>query len=234
MPPDDTDDGGDFAGGIASHALRSPVATILADEWLIARAFSDQLIAECLGEVMRQTLIVVAALVAVANCVESACAVWVDSSVHCVRSGYRRNVLWPWPYVCPDRIAVREPFCIMINNGWRRQNLLGPHHFNADATKLTTAGELRLRWIMTQAPPERRGIFVERAVEPEITAQRLVTAREYAAQITSDAGGPQLYETHLLSEGRPASVVDATNVRFQESMPPPMLPSPTVNTATGQ
>jgi hypothetical protein len=34
-------------------------------------------------------------------------------------------------------------------------------------------------------------------------------------------------ETYLVSEGRPASVVDATNVRFQESLPPPMLPTST-------
>ena len=87
---------------------------------------------------MRQTWIVATALLIGVGCVETATAVWVDSTAHYVRRGYHRNVLWPWPYVCPDRVAVREPFCIMVNNGWRRQNLLGPHHFNADATKLTS------------------------------------------------------------------------------------------------
>jgi hypothetical protein len=55
-------------------------------------------------------------------------AVWVDSTIRYVRSGYQRNHQWPWPYYCPDREAVRQPFEAMVANGWRRQNLLGPHH----------------------------------------------------------------------------------------------------------
>jgi hypothetical protein len=182
---------------------------------------------------MRQTLIAVAAVVVVAGVVQSARAVWVDHSAHYCKHGYHQNVDWPWPYVCPDRVAVREPFCIMVNNGWRRQNLLGAHHFNEDATKLTTAGELRVRWIMTQAPPDRRNIFVERSAGADVTAQRLTTAREFANQLSTDGRMPQVSETFLISEGRPASVVDATNVRFQESTPPPVLPAAT-QTETGQ
>lgn len=183
---------------------------------------------------MRRTFIAVAALVAVGGLISSAQAVWVDESVYYVKRGCHQNELWPWPYVCADRVAVREPFCIMVNNGWRRQNLLGAHHFNDKADKLTTAGELRVRWIMTQAPGERRSIFIERDVVPTVTAQRLTTAREFAAQVAIDGQTPQVMETHLVSEGRPASVVDATNVRFQESMPPPTLPAATVSTTSGQ
>jgi hypothetical protein len=112
----------------------------------------------------------------------------------------------------------------MINNGWRRQNLLGPHHFKSP-TELTTAGELRVHWIMTQAPAERRTIFVERDLAPDVTEQRLTAVREYAAQVALGGQMPQVAETHLVSEGRPAAVVDATNIRFQESMPPPVLPA---------
>jgi hypothetical protein len=122
----------------------------------------------------------------------------------------------------------------MVNNGWRRQNLLGAHHFTENADQLTTAGELRVRWIMTQAPEERRTIFVERDLNPGVTADRLATARDYAAHVAPDGQLAQVVETNLISEGRPASVVDATNVRFQESMPPPMLPVSTAGAASGQ
>jgi len=182
---------------------------------------------------MRRTLIAAAALAVVAGLVQRASAVWFDETVQYVKRGYHQNTDWPWPYICPDRIAVREPFCLMVNNGWRRQNLLGPHHFNADANKLTTAGELRVRWIMTQAPPERRSIFIERSIESDITAQRLATVREFAVQVATDGSTPQVSDTYLISEGRPAAVVDATNVRFYESTPPPVLPAATVS-ATGQ
>ena len=175
---------------------------------------------------MRRSLLALAALVAALLCVESADAVWIEDGYHYVRRGYHRNVAWPWPYVCPDRIAVREPFQAMVNNGWRRQNLLGTHHFNFESNQLTTAGELRVQWIMTQAPPERRSIFIERSTDPEVTAQRLAVVRDYAAQVAIDSQEPQAFESHLVSEGRPAAVVDATNVRFYESMRPPVLPPP--------
>ena len=195
---------------------------------------------------MRSTFILVtAALLAAGGLVSTASAVWVegaggygysgqaphDQAAHYMKTGCNQNYLWPFPYVCADRIAVREPFCLMVDNGWRRQNLLGPHHFNSDASQLTSAGELRVRWILTQAPAQRRGIFVERDIAPQITEQRLATVRQFATQLVADVQNPQVSETHLISEGRPASVVDATNVRFQESMPPPVLPSVSGSTA---
>jgi hypothetical protein len=184
---------------------------------------------------MRQTWIAAVAVVFAAGVVTSAHAVWIDQTVHHIKRGYHRNVDWPWPYICPDRAAVREPFCIMVDNGWRRQNLLGPHHFNSNTHQLTTAGELKIRWIMTQAPPNRRGIFVERSLAADVTAERIATARDFAAQVAVDGQVPEVMETHLLSEGRPASVVDQTNVRFYESLPPPVLPASTGSvTGAGQ
>ena len=72
----------------------------------------------------------------------------------------------------------------MINNGWRRQNLLGQHHFNPDTNQLTTAGELRVQWIMTQAPPDRRNIFIERTLDGDVNAKRLAVVRDYATRVS--------------------------------------------------
>ena len=171
---------------------------------------------------MRPTIL---AVLTAAVLVSEASAVWVDSGVNYVERGYRRNVAWPWPYICPDRMAAREPFELMISNGWRRQNLLGSHHFNPETHQLTTAGELQVRWVMTQAPAGHRQIFVERSLNPEITTLHVAAAREYAAKVAIDGQTPQVSDTHLLAEGRPATIVDATNVRFQENMPVPMLPA---------
>jgi hypothetical protein len=186
---------------------------------------------------MRTTSLAAAFLLALAGLANLGAAAGLDDTYHKIKRGYHRNEAWPWPYVCADRVAVREPFCIMINNGWRRQNLLGPHHFNATADQLTTAGELRVQWILTQAPPERRGIFVERDLDPSVTEQRLAAVRDYATKLNL-AGQPAVVtDTHLVSEGRPASVVDATNVRFYENIRPPMLPvsaSPSAGAAAAQ
>ena len=74
---------------------------------------------------MRRTFLAAAAAVVVIASAQQASAVCCDDTAMYVKQGYHANQMWPWPYVCPDRIAVREPFCIMINNGWRRENLIG-------------------------------------------------------------------------------------------------------------
>lgn len=174
---------------------------------------------------MRRIYIAAAATVITLANVQTASAVCADHAVMYYKHTFHSNAQWPWPYVCPDRIAVQEPFCMMINNGWRRQNLIGAHHFNPETNQLTEAGKLRVQWIVTQAPPDHRDIFVERALDPKITGDRLTAIRAYATQIAVDGRAPSVSETTLMFEGRPASVVDATNVKFLQSMPAPVLPA---------
>ena len=171
-------------------------------------------------------------LLVVAGAAPNALAVFVDDAAHYMKRNYYENRMWPWPYQCPDRLAVREPFCIMVNNGWRRQNLIGSHYFNPQTNQLTTAGELRVQWIMTQAPPDHRSIFVERSLDPQLNAERLAVVRDYATKVSVDGRPPQVEETYLMAEGRPAAVVDATNVKFLQSMPAPVLPAAGPGTAS--
>ncbi len=177
---------------------------------------------------MRRAIVATLMAVVMASWISSASAiVFLDSAHHYIESGRERNAAWPWPYFCPDRAAVREPFEIMTRNGWRRQNLLGPHYFNPATNELTTAGQLQLRWIMTQAPPEYRQVFIERSIDPTITAARIDAARAYASRVALDGQMPQVFETNLVAEGRPAAVVNIVNTKFMENMPVPVLPADT-------
>jgi hypothetical protein len=174
---------------------------------------------------MSRSLIVAVIGFAAMAVAQRASAVCFDDTAHYVKQGYHVNEMWPWPYVCPDRMAVREPFCMMINNGWRRENLLGAHHFNPETNQLNAAGQLRIQWIMTQAPPNRRQIFVERSLDSAINSQRIDATRAYAVKVSIDNRLPQIVETSIMFEGRPATIVDATNVKFQQAMPAPVLPA---------
>jgi hypothetical protein len=176
---------------------------------------------------MRQSIVIALATLTVAVATPEASAVIIDTTVHYIKSGYHRNKNWPYPYMCPDRAAVREPFEVMVRNGWRRQNLLGPHFFNPHTNQLNTAGELQVRWIMTQAPPQWRQVFIERAIDPTITADRIAATREYATRVSIDGQMPEVFETNLAPVGRPAAIVDVTNVKFLENMPVPVLPANT-------
>lgn len=150
-----------------------------------------------------------------------------------IRAGYYKNKAWPWPDNCPDRMSVRAPFETMVQNGWRRNNLLGPHHFNAQKGCLTRAGELKVHWIVTQAPPQHRQMFVERSLDPTVTSQRIASAQDFAKKIVLDGAVPSVQDTHLIAEGRPAGVVDFINVEFRNNMPIPALPASTLSGSGG-
>ncbi|TWT76846.1 hypothetical protein Pla123a_22690 [Posidoniimonas polymericola] len=137
---------------------------------------------------------------------------------------YNINRPWPSPYVCPDRVTAHSPFNAMVSNGWRRQNLMAEHHFKTDSSELTQAGELKIQWIMTQAPPAYRRMFVERSIDPEVTKTRIDTITKYAELIAQDGEAPRVAETHIVSEGRPASTVDFVNTQFRQNMRVPTLP----------
>jgi hypothetical protein len=177
------------------------------------------------GPIMRRTILATIATLVIATWASTVSAVFIDTTAHYIKTGYRRNVAWPWPYICPDRAATRDPFEVMIRNGWRRQNLLGNYLFDPATNQLTTAGQLQVRWIMTQAPPTFRQVFIERSIDPSVTAARIAATRDYAQRISLDGQLPQVFETDLMAEGRPANVVDMTNVKFLENMPIPVLPT---------
>jgi len=117
----------------------------------------------------------------------------------------KRNNCWPEPFLRPDRLAVRAPFVIMVNNGWRRQNMLAEHHFEEGAGTLNQAAELKIRWIMTEAPRQHRTIYVRRANTPELTAARIAAVQEYAVQFAEEGQLPTVLETNLDAAGWPAA-----------------------------
>jgi hypothetical protein len=141
-----------------------------------------------------------------------------------IELGREINKAWPYPHVCPDREWANAPFETMVANGWRRQNLLGAHHFN-DENKLTPAGELKVRWTMTQTPPQYRQVYVERSLDPAVTEQRIATARQFAAQASMDGSEPIVRDTHIMSQGRPATSVVHEQKSFQQNMIPAVLPA---------
>ena len=141
------------------------------------------------------------------------------------RSVYDMNAMWPRPYVMPARNSVNVMYEAMVSNGWRRQNLLGKHHFDEDTQQLTQAGKLKVKWILTQVPPQRRNIYVERGVNESHTAIRIESIHQHTASMSPVQGPVSVTDTHLVSEGHPAAAVDAMFTGYQANKPAPMLPA---------
>ena len=150
---------------------------------------------------------------------------WLSSFIHTVVRDTKRRNCWPKPFTCPDRQAVGAPFVKMIHNGWRRQNMLGDHHFVPGTTDLTEAGELKVRWILVEAPSQHRMIYVHRAETAEATAARIASVHQFASKVIVEGELPPILETGISAQGCPAARVEAITRKFQESIPEPVLPA---------
>jgi hypothetical protein len=173
---------------------------------------------------MRRILCTALAAAATLAVIQPASADWFENMIAVMKRDYKRNNCWPEPFMQPDRVHVLVAFEAITDNGWRRENMLGNHHFQPDSSRLTEAGEIRVLHILTQNPAHRRAIFVQKSLEADITAKRMDLVQQYAASTLPGAPLPEVLETTLVVEGRPAAVVDYTNVQFYNSQPAPTLP----------
>ena len=148
-------------------------------------------------------------------------------------AGYHANVEWPRMYIPAARHGMCQTFNAMINNGWRRQNLLGDYHFNPNTNQLTEAGRLKVNWILTQAPAHHRNIYVQRGKTEDQTSDRIAAVHDDAGQISPSLGPVQVNDTHIVAEGHRASSVDSVFVGFQDNRPIPVLPASTGSSSSG-
>jgi hypothetical protein len=158
---------------------------------------------------------------------------WLCDFCNSVARDTKRRNCWPAPFICPDRQAVRAPFAIMVNNGWRRQNMLGDFYFEPTTGQLTEAGKLKIRWIVIEAPEQHREIYVHIGQTIEETQARMAAATAEAASLAPQGQVPPVMQTSISDGGTPADRVDLIERKYQTSMPNPRLPAPANQSGSG-
>jgi hypothetical protein len=141
-----------------------------------------------------------------------------------VHVDFHRNNAWPEPFQSADRAAAREPFCIMVNNGWKMQNTIGTFLFNAETNELNSAGEAKVKWVVTQAPIHRRAVFVLVGDTPQDTKARLESVQRYISRIMPEGNLPPVMLTNTEPDGASGEYFDAVNRAMMQSIPAPRLP----------
>src|SRR5690606_5636783 len=117
---------------------------------------------------------------------------------------------WPKQWVGYDRMAVCTPLDTMSQKGWHRANLIGSFHFDPATKELTSAGQQKVRYILTRQLPDRRIVFVERGLSANETAARVDAVQQVAVRILPAGELPEVAESNMVMEGTPATDVDAT------------------------
>jgi hypothetical protein len=142
---------------------------------------------------------------------------------------WRRNNVWPEPFIYPDRASLYNFNAAQISKGWQAQCLLGEPHFEANGSKLSPAGMTKLRWILTQAPMQYRDVYVQRGMTDEITARRLAAAQVAAGEVVSGPV-PEVLVSNLPLNSMPADYVNGVNTWFNGYMQGITKPQPTAFT----
>jgi hypothetical protein len=149
------------------------------------------------------------------------------------RDGFHKNHQWPEPFVYQDREAVIAPFEAMVHNGWKQQTMICGYHFQPDSAKLTPSGRAKLSWILRQAPPEHRTVYVQETESRKLTLARIDAVQQLAARQIPPGQLPAVVATTTPADGTSADDVDAVMRGFSKSAPAPRLPASTSSASGG-
>lgn len=133
------------------------------------------------------------------------------------------NVYWPLPYVCYDRAYVRTISNLQVANGWTAEATLYDCHFDPETQCLNQAGQLHLRWIMENVPPERRCAWVQTSIDQSVSQHRLNHVREQAVAMVGESNCPPVMLRVGTTDGRPATELDTLRRSYMSTMPPPRI-----------
>lgn len=148
---------------------------------------------------------------------------------HSIGVDTARNNCWPDAFVPADRANTRLPFAVMVQNGWKYQNLIADHYFAEDGKTLTEAGQRRIEWILTQTTSQHRTIYLQAGKTDEITIARLDAVQNAAATCLLTGDKLDIRITRDLPLSWPAEYVDHVERAYIKTMPDPRLPERSTN-----
>lgn len=148
-----------------------------------------------------------------------------DNICRGVATDFKRMNAYPEPFNYTDREATRTPFRIMVAKGWQLQNTLGAHYFNSDTQQLNRAGQLKVHWVVNEAPEQFRTVYVMRGEDTETTSIRVDAVQQAIARFVPNGALPAVVETGTELRGFPGEYVDDTYRKAFSSLPAPVLPA---------
>ncbi len=147
-----------------------------------------------------------------------------DEFWHRVQVDWHRMNNWPEPFQFADREVTISPLIAMTGAGWRLQNTLSDHFFEAQTQELTKAGQLKLRWIATQTPLHRRIVHVLRSYEPGATNLRVQSVERHLDKLVPEGPRPSVELTDKTPPGGSGEYFENIDRQLKASVPPPRLP----------
>lgn len=172
---------------------------------------------------MRQVLTVMTVFASLLTCVSAQARDWDEFWSGCCLD-YRRNQAWPQPFLPREQCAVRQPFSVMVLQGWQEQNTLTESHFDPESNELNHAGLYKIQSVLQNSPPSQRSIFVHTGYDQVANQARLNNVRSLIGKWVPETETPAIVATPHRPYGLPGMQADSITRRFQEGMPAPTIP----------
>ena len=152
-----------------------------------------------------------------------------------VHADWHQSNAWPKPYSEADRHLTQAPFEAMVKNGWKMQNTLGAELFDSETQRLTRAGESKVHWILTQAPVNRRNVFVlnsptEQATQTRLASVQLAVQRILGTQTVQESSVMVIHTPPRYGSG---DYLNRVRRSYEASTPNPRLPASSSNASSG-
>lgn len=144
-----------------------------------------------------------------------------------------RNGCWPDPFRGQDREALRAPFIIMKDNGWRFETTLPEALFHPETQALNRAGEIKVRRIIAYAPPNRRTIFVQRSERNDITDARVQSVQAFIDKIGVRGAMPAVMPTDVDPTNSSGDYFDQIDRKARDTVAEPRLPAAATGNGSG-
>ncbi len=136
---------------------------------------------------------------------------------------FYRNNRWPLPFRGTDTAAVLSYFDVQRSIGWKLHNTLGHAMFEPGTQQLTMAGRAHVNWIITQAPQNRRVVFVLVGDNQQLTAARVEATQLAISEMVPVGPLPSIYLTDRDAPGSSGAYQLAVTRAFNSSTGMPRL-----------
>jgi hypothetical protein len=107
------------------------------------------------------------------------------------------------------------------------------YHFDAEQGGLNHSGEMQLRWILENAPEERRVVWVQTGDKRAVSHERMADVQLAVADIVGDDKTPPIMLRVTTPYGRPAQEIDRIRNTEIATMPEPRVQYQTLPTGGG-
>jgi len=151
-----------------------------------------------------------------------------QSGINSFKADYRinhaRNSAWPLPFSCWDRENYNAILNQQFATGNQIAHTLTAQYFDPESNELNRAGELRVSWIMQNAPQRDKQIFVFEDQQGPTIDQRIASISNFTGRYYAHMGNATVAKSRLLPNQIPATYQQGYNQSYAEGQPDPVIP----------